>query len=156
MRKLFALILVLTMLPLIPVFAENTAPAEPSVTLSPEEWVKQHVDENTPLSIEVVPYDELPPVVEGQHHYLLLCIDQWVRDARPDGIGVPKYATGGRKDIAEFAGKSAAVVMVRSGRLLIIHKKRTPLCVNKYQSCCGHATGSILSNLKLLGKHGST
>ena len=59
MRKLFALILVLTLLPLIPVFAENTAPAEPSVTLSPEEWVKQHVDENTPLSIEVVPYDGL-------------------------------------------------------------------------------------------------
>ena len=99
MRKLFALILVLTMLPLIPVFAEETAPAEPSVTLAPEEWAKQHMDENSPLEIEVVPYDELPPVVEGQHHYLLLCIDQWVRDPRPDGISVPKYATGGRKDM---------------------------------------------------------
>ena len=96
MRKLFALILVLIMLPLIPVFAEN---AEPAATLSPEEWAKQHVDENTRLSIEVVPYDELPPVVEGQHHYLLLCIDQWVRDPRPDGIGIPRYATGGRKDM---------------------------------------------------------
>ena len=42
-----------------------------------------------PEPIKIIPYDELPPVVEGQHHYLLLCIDQWARDPRPDGVGVP-------------------------------------------------------------------
>ncbi|MCR5566592.1 MAG: LCP family protein [Clostridiales bacterium] len=67
-------------------------------TMSLEEWAKQSVGENDPLHFEVVPYDELPPVVEGQHHYLLLCIDQWVRNARPDGIDMPTYANGSRKD----------------------------------------------------------
>ena len=106
MRKLFALILVLTMLPLIPVFAENT---EPAATLPPEVWVKQHVDENAPLSFEVVPYDELPPVVEGQHHYLLLCLDKWTRDTRPDGIAVPRYANGSRKD---YYGNTDGIVLL--------------------------------------------
>jgi len=98
MRKLIALILALTMIPLFPVFAEGTEKPEPTPTLSPEEWARQPVDENSPLVIDVVPYDELPPVVEGQHHYLLLCIDQWVRDARPDGIDVPTAADGSRQD----------------------------------------------------------
>ena len=98
MRKLFALLLALMLLPLLPVFAEEALP-EPTPTLSPEEWAKQHVGENDPLYIEVIPYDQLPPVVEGQHHYLLLCIDQWVRDARPDDSGVPVYANGSRKDM---------------------------------------------------------
>lgn len=30
-----------------------------------------------PQPIEIIPYDELPPVVEGQSHYLMLCVDQW-------------------------------------------------------------------------------
>lgn len=30
-----------------------------------------------PKPITPIPWDELPPVVEGQHHYLLLCVDQW-------------------------------------------------------------------------------
>ena len=34
----------------------------------------------TPLS-----YEELPPVVEGQHHYLLLCVDQW--HGNPKNLG---------------------------------------------------------------------
>ncbi|MBR5960343.1 MAG: LCP family protein [Clostridia bacterium] len=99
MRKLFALMLVLILLPVVPVFAEETELPMPTATLTPEEWAKQNMDESSPLSIDVVPYDELPPVVEGQHHYLLLCIDQWVRDARPDGINVPTYANGSRKDM---------------------------------------------------------
>lgn len=99
MRKLFALMLVLILLPVVPVFAEEADLPVPTATLTPEEWAKQNVGENSPLSIDVVPYDELPPVVEGQHHYLLLCIDQWVRDARPDGINIPTYANGTRKDM---------------------------------------------------------
>ncbi len=109
MRKLFVLILALLLLPLSPVFAEEAAQSEPSVTLSPEEWAKQVMNENSPLSIDVIPYDELPPVVEGQHHYLLLCIDQWARDARPDGIKVPTYANGSRKDMY---GNTDGIVLV--------------------------------------------
>ena len=30
-----------------------------------------------PKPIEIIPYDELPPLVEGQSHYLMLCVDQW-------------------------------------------------------------------------------
>ena len=30
-----------------------------------------------PKPITPIPWDELPAVVEGQHHYLLLCVDQW-------------------------------------------------------------------------------
>ena len=99
MRKLFALILVLALLPLVPALAEKKSQPEATPTLSPEEWAKQVVGENSPLNISVVPYDELPPTVDGQHHYLLLCIDKWVRDARPDGIGVPTYSNGSRKDM---------------------------------------------------------
>ena len=99
MWKLFALILALMLLPLLPAFSEEAVQSGPAATLTPEEWAKQVMDENSPLTIDVVPYDELPPVVEGQHHYLLLCIDQWVRDARPDGINVPTYANGSRKDM---------------------------------------------------------
>lgn len=38
-----------------------------------------------PKSITVIPWDELPPVVEGQHHYLLLCVDQW--NGNPKNLG---------------------------------------------------------------------
>ena len=44
----------------------------------------------TPKPIETIPYDEIPPVVEGQHHYLLLCTDVWHGDStnlgNTDGI----------------------------------------------------------------------
>ena len=99
MRKLFALILVLMLLPLSLAAAEGTA-AEEEPALSPEEWSGKSLPyERLPEHIDIIPYDQLPPVVEGQHHYLLLCIDQWVRDPRPDGIGVPTYANGSRKDM---------------------------------------------------------
>ena len=99
MRKLFAFILVFLLLPLPLACAENTPVPEPTPTLSIDEWAKISVGENDPLDFEVVPYNQLPPVVEGQHHYLLLCIDQWERDARPDGIAVPTYGNGSRKDM---------------------------------------------------------
>ncbi len=40
---------------------------------------------DTPKPITVIPWDQLPPVVEGQHHYLLLCVDQW--HGKADNLG---------------------------------------------------------------------
>lgn len=43
-----------------------------------------------PQPIEIIPYDELPPNADGQHHYLLLCTDSWKAKAtnlgNTDGI----------------------------------------------------------------------
>ena len=62
----------------------------PAPTLTPEEWANKTLPyKRLPESIEIVPMDELPPIVDGQHHYLLLCIDHWVRDARPDNAKPP-------------------------------------------------------------------
>ncbi len=74
MRKLFALIMILLLLPLPLVAAEESADlAVPTPTLTPEEWGKKKLPhERQPEHIEVVPMEELPPVVEGQHHYLPL------------------------------------------------------------------------------------
>ena len=30
-----------------------------------------------PQPVEIIPYDELPENFDGQHHYLMLCVDQW-------------------------------------------------------------------------------
>lgn len=38
-----------------------------------------------PQPINPIPYDELPETLEGQHHYLLLCVDQW--DAKAGNLG---------------------------------------------------------------------
>ena len=38
-----------------------------------------------PKPIEIIPYDSLPAVIEGQHHYLLLCVDQWTH--KPWNLG---------------------------------------------------------------------
>ncbi len=38
-----------------------------------------------PQPVSTIPYDSLPPVIEGQHHYLLLCVDQWT--AKPTNLG---------------------------------------------------------------------
>ena len=99
MRKLFALILALIMLlSVLPALAESETGSEPKPTTDPEVWLHTVVGEGDPFDFTVVPYDELPPVVEGQHHYLLLCLDQWDIAARPDGIDVPTYGNGSRKD----------------------------------------------------------
>ncbi|MBQ8160443.1 MAG: LCP family protein [Clostridia bacterium] len=39
----------------------------------------------TPKPISTIPYDELPPNVDGQYHYLLLCVDKWVNDSKKIG-----------------------------------------------------------------------
>ena len=38
-----------------------------------------------PQPIETIPYEELPPAIDGQHHYLLLCVDQWT--GKPHNLG---------------------------------------------------------------------
>lgn len=38
-----------------------------------------------PKPITIIPWEDLPPVVEGQHHYLLLCVDQW--NGNPKNLG---------------------------------------------------------------------
>ncbi len=38
-----------------------------------------------PKPIDKLDFDSLPPVVEGQHHYLLLCVDQWSK--KPNNLG---------------------------------------------------------------------
>ena len=38
-----------------------------------------------PQPIEIIPYEELPPAIDGQHHYLLLCVDQWT--GKPHNLG---------------------------------------------------------------------
>ena len=38
-----------------------------------------------PRPVEIIPWEELPPVIDGQHHYLLLCVDQW--QGKPWNLG---------------------------------------------------------------------
>lgn len=38
-----------------------------------------------PQPIETIPYEKLPPAIDGQHHYLLLCVDQWT--GKPHNLG---------------------------------------------------------------------
>ena len=111
MRKLICLFLALLLVPVLPAFAENADEAAlPTPTLSPEEWASVKLPYNrTPAHIEIVPYDELPPVVEGQHHYLLLCIDQWTRDPRPEGAKPPTGYGGRRRDMY---GNTDGIVLV--------------------------------------------
>ena len=40
---------------------------------------------DTPQPITTIPYDELPPVVDGQTHLLLLCVDVW--NGNPSNLG---------------------------------------------------------------------
>ena len=42
-------------------------------------------DERTPKPIQTIPMEEIPPVQEGQHHYLLLCTDVW--HGNPGNLG---------------------------------------------------------------------
>ena len=100
MRKFFILLLLLALLPLPAAVAEDVPAVTPAPTLEPHKWATKALPyERTPEHIEIVPWDELPPVIEGQHHYLLLCIDQWVRDPRPDGSKPPTGYHGLRRDM---------------------------------------------------------
>lgn len=41
--------------------------------------------DNTPMPIELIPYDQISETKEGQHHYLLLCTDVW--HGNPESLG---------------------------------------------------------------------
>ncbi len=62
-----------------------------------------------PDHIETIPYDELPAPMDGQHHYLLLCIDQWDKAPRPEGAPKPVQSNGERRDIY---GNTDGIVLV--------------------------------------------
>ena len=109
MRKMLALVLMLLLLPLPLAGAENTtedtAPAAPQTKEEWEEYIETWHNKTVswkrmPEHIEIVPWEELSPVREGQHHYLLLCIDQWVRDPRPADAKPPRQRKSGmRRDM---------------------------------------------------------
>ena len=96
MRKLFALFLILALMlsTMASVLAE-----EPKPRTDLESWLRKNVGENEPMDFTALPLDQIPPIVEGQHHYLLLCIDQWNSKPRPDGIEPPTGPTGQRRDL---------------------------------------------------------
>ena len=75
-----------------------------------DSWAKQQLPkERMPEKIEIVPWDELPSPSLGQHHYLLLCIDQWKSRPRPDGIEPPTDGNGNRRD---FFGNTDGIVIL--------------------------------------------
>lgn len=137
MRRILALILMMLLLPLPLAGAENVSEtAAPTPTLSPEEWAGQNLPyERVPSHIEIVPWDELPPVVEGQHHYLLLCIDQWTRDPRPDNAKPPTQRVSGRR--RDMYGNTDGIVLLtldtRAHRIMLTSIIRDAI-VRKYTS----------------------
>ena len=137
MRKILALVLMMMLLPLPLAGAEDTVDiSTPAPTLTPEEWAGQNLPyERVPAHIEIVPWDELPPVVEGQHHYLLLCIDQWARDPRPDNAKPPTQRVSGRR--RDMYGNTDGIVLLtldtRAHRIMLTSIIRDAI-VRKYTS----------------------
>ena len=72
----------------------------PCAAAAETEWAKISLPKNRlPEQIEIVPWDELEPNAMGQHHYLLLCIDQKKSKPRPEGIDPPTYPSGSRRNL---------------------------------------------------------
>ena len=46
-----------------------------------------------PQPIETIPYEELPPAIDGQHHYLLLCVRSPNGPANPITWGIPMVSS---------------------------------------------------------------
>ena len=65
--------------------------------------------DRTPKPIETIPYEEISPVVEGQHHYLLLCVDLWKGKVRPADAPPPRQKNGKRRDLY---GNTDGIVLV--------------------------------------------
>ena len=63
-------------------------------------WNKNYSSaERNPDPIEIVPWDSIPENLPGQHHYLLLCIDQWQSHPRPKDAPTPTDSAGNRRDL---------------------------------------------------------
>ena len=72
----------------------------PAFSFADSDWASQDLpSERTPVPIEIVPWDELPPENPDQHHYLLLCIDQKNKGARADDAKAPLQSNGKRRDL---------------------------------------------------------
>lgn len=65
--------------------------------------------ERTPKPIQTIPYEEISPTVEGQHHYLLLCTDLWKGKVRPADAPPPTQENGKRRDLY---GNTDGIVLV--------------------------------------------
>ena len=63
----------------------------------------------TPKPIQTIPYEEISPTYEGQHHYLLLCTDLWKGKVRPEGAPPPTQENGKRRDLY---GNTDGIVLV--------------------------------------------
>ena len=80
MRKFLCLLLVLLI---------------PCAAATESEWANQDLPKNRmPEHIEVVPWEEIEPPPMGQHHYLLLCIDEWKTLPRPADATPPPLDEG--------------------------------------------------------------
>ncbi len=59
------------------------------------DWAHENLPyERKPMPIETVPWDDLPQNIEGQHHYLLLVLDQKTINARPEDAKKPENSAG--------------------------------------------------------------
>ena len=82
----------------------------PLASFAEDTWANEALPRNRmPERIEVVPWDDIGPAAPGQHHYLLLCIDQWRSRPRPEGIEPPTSADGQRRD---FFGNTDGMVIL--------------------------------------------
>ncbi len=84
----------------------------------------------TPKPISTIPWDKLPDTFDGQHHYLLLCIDQWNEKGRPADAKAPVNKEGHRLD---RYGNTDGIVIVtldtRSHRIMLTSIIRDALIV---------------------------
>ena len=67
----------------------------PCLCLADGEWANADLPNNrTPEYIETIPWDAIPQNAVGQHHYLLLCIDEWKSLPRPADAVPPPLDSG--------------------------------------------------------------
>ena len=75
---------------------------------------------DTPKPIEVVPYEELPEPYDGQHHYLMLCMDSWSSDharlGNTDGIVLVTLDTRAHRIMLTSLIRDALVDRVKDGK----------------------------------------
>ena len=67
----------------------------PFTVLAEDDWANANLPRNRmPEFIETIPWDEIQPNNFGQHHYLLLCIDEWQSLPRPADATPPPLDEG--------------------------------------------------------------
>ena len=67
----------------------------PFAALAEDDWANANLPKNRmPEFIETIPWEEIQPNNFGQHHYLLLCIDEWQSLPRPADATPPPLDEG--------------------------------------------------------------